>query len=194
MQTSQILEFLHSNPLSPEVIAKSQMPKSAGTDREMTSKVISAADRDVANRVPYTFSGYKKWMDPDGYPAIAPPWGTLNAIDLNTGSYLWRIPFGTYPELAAKGMADTGSENYGGPLVTASGLVFIGASIQDQLFHAYDARNGKLLWQDKLPFAGLATPITYSVNGRQYVAIAAGGGKDVPPGRRGGVLVVYGLQ
>ena len=133
-------------------------------------------------------------MDPEGYPAVAPPWGTLNAIDLSTGKYLWQIPFGTYPELEAKGMKDTGSENIGGPLVTAGGLVFIGASIQDDLFHAYDAHNGKLLWQDKLPFAGLATPATYEVSGRQYVAIAAGGGKDVPQDRRGGMLVVYSLD
>src|SRR5262249_10735921 len=74
----------------------------------------------------YRFTGYKKFLDPDGYPAIAPPWGTLNAIDLNTGEYVWKIPFGSYPELAARGMADTGSENYGGPIVTAGGLLFIG--------------------------------------------------------------------
>ena len=186
-QIAQILDFLHSDPLAPEAPGNSSA-------REMASKVETSAERDLANRLPYTFSGYRKWMDPDGYPAVAPPWGTLNAIDLNTGKYLWRIPLGTYPELVAKGMSSTGSENYGGPLVTAGGLVFIGATIHDELFHAYDAATGKLLWQDRLPFAGLATPITYEVAGRQYVAIAAGGGKDVPPARRGGVLVVYALE
>ena len=188
-QVDQVLGFLHSKPLAPDVDAKG-----AKVEREMVSKGESAASRDLANRLPYTFSGYKKWLDPDGYPAVAPPWGTLNAIDLNTGKYLWRIPFGTYPELVAKGETQTGSENYGGPLVTASGLVFIGATIHDELLHAYDAKTGKLLWQDKLPFAGLATPITYEVHGKQYLAIAAGGGKDVPAGRRGGMVVVYGLE
>lgn len=190
-QISELVSLLHTAPATaPETNAEAGRPAS----REMASTSSSSADRDAASRIPYTFSGYKKWLDPDGYPAVAPPWGTLNAIDLSTGRYLWKIPFGTYPELLARGGKDTGSENYGGPLVTASGLLFIGATIQDELFHAYDARTGKLLWQDKLPFAGLATPATYQVNGRQYVAIAAGGGKDVPRNRRGGTVVVYSLH
>jgi quinoprotein glucose dehydrogenase len=74
----------------------------------------------------YRFTGFKKFLDADGYPAIAPPWGTLNAINLNTGEYAWKVPLGEYPELAASGMKNTGSENYGGPIVTAGGVVFIG--------------------------------------------------------------------
>ena len=190
-QVSELLSFLHT---AAPAAAAPGAEGSRSASREMASNVNTASDRDLANRVPYTFSGYKKWMDPDGYPAVAPPWGTLNAIDLNTGKYLWRIPFGTYPELAAKGIKDSGSENYGGPLVTAGGLLFIGATIQDELFHAYDMHTGELLWSDHLPFAGLATPVSYEVNGEQYVAIAAGGGKDVPPDRRGGMLVVYALH
>jgi quinoprotein glucose dehydrogenase len=119
----------------------------------------------------YHFTGYKKFLDPDGYPAVAPPWGTLNAIDLNSGRYLWTIPLGEYPELAAQGQKNTGTENYGGPVVTAGGLVFIGATIYDKKLRAFDAATGELLWETVLPFAGTATPATYMVDGRQYVVI-----------------------
>jgi quinoprotein glucose dehydrogenase len=141
---------------------------------------------------PYRFTGYRRWLDPDGYPAIAMPWGTLNAIDLATGKYAWRIPFGQFPELAARGAPDTGSENYGGPLVTAGGLLFIGASIHDRRFRAYDKRVGKLLWEAALPYSADATPITYQVDGRQYVAIFASGGKE-RAGSGGGVYLAFAL-
>jgi quinoprotein glucose dehydrogenase len=140
----------------------------------------------------YRLTGYRRFLDPDGYPAIAPPWGTLNAIDLNTGEYKWKINLGEYPELAATGMKNTGSENYGGPVVTAGGLLFIGATNYDKKFRAFDKTTGKLLWETTLPFAGNATPITYSVDGRQYVVIAAGGGKD-PRSASGGVYVAFAL-
>jgi quinoprotein glucose dehydrogenase len=140
----------------------------------------------------YRLTGYRRFLDPDGYPAIAPPWGTLNAIDLNSGEYKWKINFGEYPELAAKGMKNTGSENYGGPIVTAGGLLFIGATNFDKKFHAFDKSTGELLWEATLPFAGNATPITYAVNGRQFIVIAAGGGKD-PKSGSGGVYVAFAL-
>lgn len=140
----------------------------------------------------YRFTGYKKFLDPEGYPAVAPPWGTLNAINLNTGEYLWKIPLGEYPELAAKGMKNTGAENYGGPIVTAGGLLFIGATNFDKKFRAFDKSTGELLWEAALPFAGNSTPATYEVNGRQFVVIAAGGGKD-PKSRSGGVYVAFAL-
>ena len=140
----------------------------------------------------YLFTGYRKFLDPDGYPAISPPWGTLNAIDLNTGKYLWKIPLGEYPALAAQGMKNTGSENYGGPIVTAGGLVFIGATVYDKKFRAFDSRTGQLLWETELPFSGVATPSTYSVDGKQYVVIAAAGGKD-PKSPAGGVYVAFAL-
>jgi len=140
----------------------------------------------------YHLTGYRKFLDPDGYPAVAPPWGTLNAIDLNTGEYVWKIPLGEYPELAAKGMKNTGTENYGGPLVTAGGLLFIGATNFDRKFRAFDKSTGELLWETTLPFAGNATPATYLVNGRQFVVIAAGGGKD-PRSASGGVYVAFSL-
>lgn len=139
----------------------------------------------------YEFTGYRKFLDVDGYPAIAPPWGTLNAIDLNTGKYLWQIPLGFYPALAQKGMTHTGSENYGGPIVTAGGLVFIGGTVYDRQMHAFDASTGKLLWHATLPYSGVATPATYMVEGRQYVVIAAGGGRDGKPS--GGVYVAFAL-
>ena len=125
---------------------------------------------------PYTHTGYNRFLDPEGYPAVKPPWGTLNAIDLNTGDYLWRVPLGEYPELMAKGIPPTGTENYGGPLVTAGGLVFIGAS-KDENFRAFDRKTGRELWRVKLPAAGYASPATYEIDGRQYIVIACGGGK-----------------
>ena len=125
---------------------------------------------------PFTHTGYNRFLDPDGYPAVKPPWGTLNAIDLNTGDYLWRVPLGELPELTAKGIPPTGTENYGGPLVTAGGLVFIGAS-KDEHFRAFDRKTGRELWKVKLPAGGYATPATYEVAGRQYIVIACGGGK-----------------
>jgi len=141
----------------------------------------------------YRFTGYKKFQDQDGYPAIAPPWGTLNAINLNTGDFVWKIPLGEYPELAAKGQGKTGTENYGGPIATAGGLVFIGATNFDRKFRAFDKATGELLWETSLPFSGNATPITYEVDGRQFVVIAAGGGKD-PRSASGGVYVAFALS
>jgi quinoprotein glucose dehydrogenase len=131
-------------------------------------------------------------MDPDGYPAVRPPWGTLNAIDLNTGDYAWTIPLGEHPDLAAKGVKNTGSENYGGPIVTAGGVVFIGATIHDRMFRAFDKATGTLLWSAPLPFSGNATPATYEADRRQFVVIAAGGGKSASGGS-GGVYVAFAL-
>ncbi len=131
---------------------------------------------DVLGTIPYTSTGYHRWLDTNGFPAIKPPWGTLNAIDLNTGEYKWIVPLGEWPELTAKGVPKTGTENYGGPVVTAGGLVFIAAS-RDEHIRAFDRKTGKELWKAPLPAAGYATPATYSVNGRQYVVIACGGGK-----------------
>ena len=164
VETSAILRFL-----GPPV---DSVPVSAANDK-----------RELAGNTPpssatpkYRFTGYRRFLDPDGYPAVSSPWGTLNAIDLNTGKYLWKIPLGNYPELAARGMANTGTENYGGPVVTAGGVLFIGATIFDRKLRAFDPKTGKLLWQGDLPFAGNATPATYMIDGKQYVVIAASGG------------------
>jgi len=150
------------------------------------------APADAQNDMPYKTIGFRRFLDPEDYPATAPPWGALSAIDLNTGKYLWKIPFGEYPELVAKGMDNTGSDNYGGPVVTAGGLLFIGATVFDQKFHAYDSQTGKLLWETELPFSGLATPATYMVNGKQYVVIAASGGQTSKK-PSGGVYIAFAL-
>ena len=145
----------------------------SGSDKTELAAPVRDAPSD--DRPAYRFTGYRKFLDPDGYPAVAPPWGTLSAIDLNTGSYLWRIPFGEYPSLADK---STGSENYGGPILTAGGVLFIGATLYDKKFRAFDPRNGKLLWETQLPYAGNATPITYKAGGRQYVLIQCDNARD----------------
>lgn len=129
-----------------------------------------------AARNPWTHTGYRRWLDSDGYPAVKPPWGTLNAIDLNTGEFVWKTTLGEFPELIEQGIPPTGTENYGGPIVTKGGLLFIGAS-KDEHFRAFDLSTGEELWKHKLPAGGYATPVTYEVEGRQYVLIAAGGGK-----------------
>jgi quinoprotein glucose dehydrogenase len=139
----------------------------------------------------YRSDGYNMFLAPDGYPAITPPWGTLNAIDLDKGEIRWKIPFGEIPALAAKGIKNTGSDNYGGPVVTASGLLFIGATNFDRKFHVYDKLTGKLLWETELPAAGNATPSIYEIGGREYVAIVCGGGKNGAPS--GGSIVAFAL-
>jgi quinoprotein glucose dehydrogenase len=145
--------------------------------------VYSGVDR-TANLSPqspapkFVPDGYNRFLDIDGYPAIQPPWGTLTAINMDTGKVAWKNPLGEYPELAAKGLTNTGTENYGGPIVTAGGLLFIAATSFDKKFRAFDKDTGKLLWESTLPAAGNATPSTYSVNGRQFVVIVAGGGKS----------------
>ncbi|MEO6378469.1 MAG: PQQ-binding-like beta-propeller repeat protein [Caulobacteraceae bacterium] len=146
----------------------------------------------LGQRSRYVFNGYRRWDDPEGYPASATPWGTLNAVDMNTGAYLWRVPFGEYPELTAKGFKDHGTESYGGPVVTASGLLFIGATIYDRKLRAYDSQTGKVLWETLLPFAGTATPAVYQAGGRQFVVIAASGARD-RQGPRGAAYVAYAL-
>jgi quinoprotein glucose dehydrogenase len=132
------------------------------------------------SEVPYQHTGYNRWYDRDGYPVSAPPWGTLTAIDLNTGRHRWQVPLGEYEELTRKGIAPTGTDNYGGPLVTGSGLLFIAAS-KDGRLRAFDKKTGKTLWQAALPTPGYATPATYSVGGTQYIVIACGGGKLKSP-------------
>ena len=139
----------------------------------------------------YRIDGETLFRDPDGYPPITPPWGTLNAIDLNAGTIRWKIPLGEYPELVAKGLKNTGSDNYGGPVVTAGGLLFIAATNFDKKFRAFDKATGKLLWETTLPAAGNATPATYMLDGKQYVVIVCGGGKNGAPS--GSSIVAFAL-
>ena len=164
----------NGNPPAPASRNESGLPKS-------TSK---------NNPPSYAFGGFRRWLDPEGFPAIKPPWGTLNAVDMNTGELKWKVVLGEYEQLTARGIPPTGTENYGGPLVTAGGLIFIGATA-DETFRAFDKENGKILWKTKLPFGGNATPSTYMIDGRQFVVISAGGGKSGRP--RGGMLVAFTL-
>jgi quinoprotein glucose dehydrogenase len=158
------------------------------TGEDVTARVEGKAS---PTDLKYATDGYNKFLDPDGYPAVQPPWGMLTAINLNTGEFAWRTPFGEFPELVAKGMPNTGSENYGGGIVTAGGLFFIAATNHDKKFRVYDKLTGKLLWETTLPASGNATPAMYQVNGKQYVVIAAGGGKSGAPS--GGSYVAFAL-
>jgi quinoprotein glucose dehydrogenase len=151
-------------------------------------KPATTPDHASAN-VDYVFQGYTKFLDPDGYPAVSTPWGTLNALNLNTGRYVWRIPFGEYPELHD---ATTGSENYGGGIVTKGGIFFIAATVYDNKVRAFDKLTGKLLWEDTMPTSSVATPSTYAVNGKQYFAVSSGGGKN-PKVKVGGGIIAYAL-
>lgn len=140
----------------------------------------------------YNFTGYNYFNDQNGYPAIKPPWGLLTAIDLNKGTFAWQVTLGEIPELVAKGIRNTGSENFGGTIVTAGGLVFIGGT-KDEKFHAFDSKTGKLLWEYALPAGGYATPATYQINGKQYVVIACGGGGKLRT-KTGDAYIAFALE
>jgi quinoprotein glucose dehydrogenase len=178
-----------------------RMPGFSGTlDNSAVNDLVNylLTGKDVADQVgtnpnylKYRSTGLQIFLDPDGYPPITPPWGTLNAIDLNKGVIRWKIPFGEYPKLAAQGVKNTGSDSYGGPVVTANGLLFIGATTYDKKFRAFDKRTGELLWETALPASGNATPSLYMVNGREYVVIACGGGKN--DAESGGTYVAFTL-
>jgi quinoprotein glucose dehydrogenase len=149
----------------------------------------SSLDTTTADR--YTIDGYPLFLDQNGVPAISPPWGTLNAVDLVSGDILWKVPLGEYPRLVAKGVRNTGSLNFGGAVATAGGLIFVAATA-DEKIRAFEKHSGRLLWEDQLPAGGYATPSIYMVGGRQYVVIAAGGsGKNAT--KSGDSIVAYAL-
>jgi quinoprotein glucose dehydrogenase len=144
-------------------------------DEQKKKFVVTGKEEDDPSRVPYTITGYNKFMSKEHYPAIKPPWGTLSAINLNTGKLVWRVPLGEDQYFKQKGIV-TGTENYGGPLVTASGLVFIAAT-PDSKLRAFDKSNGKIVWETTLPAPAFATPAMYEFAGKQYLVVACGGGK-----------------
>ncbi|MCW3109788.1 MAG: pyrroloquinoline quinone-dependent dehydrogenase, partial [Segetibacter sp.] len=149
-------------------ISAIQKDKNAGVKKDTTPTYLN-------------LTAYSQLQGTDGYSAIKPPWGTLNAINLNTGEYEWTIPVGNYPEIQKKGEPLTGTSSSPGPIVTAGGLAFLGGT-RDNKFFAFDKSNGKLLWQYTLPAIGSATPCTYVVKGKQYVALSVRGDKESPAG------------
>ncbi|WPP49726.1 outer membrane protein assembly factor BamB family protein [Catalinimonas niigatensis] len=149
--------------------------KTETSDAQHAAPEITKAGKGVFPYIPpFLNNGNIQFRDQDNYPAIKPPWGTLNAIDLNIGEYLWQVPLGEYPELAQQGIPTTGTENHGGPIVTAGGLLFIAATY-DEKIRAFDKKTGEIVWEYALPAGGFATPITYRVDGKQFLVIAAGG-------------------
>ncbi len=153
------------------------------SQEEVKSIVDFLADNEVedhrvvsSNEIRYSVAGFGRFLDERGLPIVKPPWGTLNALDLNTGDYLWKVPLGNVDDMKDPEHPVTGTENYGGPIVTAGGLIFISAT-KDEKIRAFHSRTGEQLWEATLPAGGYATPATYEVNGRQYIVIACGGGK-----------------
>jgi quinoprotein glucose dehydrogenase len=161
------------------------------TEFLVTGKPPARVPRQVPTFLKYRNTTFDIFLDHEGYPGVKPPWGTLNAIDLNTGDTKWSIPFGEYPRLVAQGLKNTGSDNYGGAIVTANGLLIIAATTYDNRIRAFDKTSGRLLWEGQLPAAGNTTPSTYMVNGKQYIVIACGGGKNGAPS--GGTYVAFAL-
>ncbi len=173
------------------------MPNLSEQEIQGIAKFLHGLEENVDHRVedagdmPYAIVGFGRFKDNRGFPVMKPPWGTLNAIDLNTGEYLWKVPLGHEESLNDPEYPVSGTENYGGPVITAGGILFIGAT-KDEKFRAFSAENGSLLWEYNLPAGGYATPATYMVNGKQYVVIACGGGKMGTPS--GDVYMAYALQ
>jgi len=168
--------LLNTTEQEPKLASNKPGGSEASNAKEPVTSGNTPETRDLQDEVPYTMTGYNRFLDKDGYPGIKPPWGTLNAVDLNSGKLLWKVPLGEYEALTKRGIPPTGTENYGGPLVTKGGLVFIAAT-QDAKIRAFDKKTGKVLWQADLPVPGYATPAAYAVAGRQYIVIACGGGK-----------------
>ena len=162
--------FTHLSERERDAIARYVLDLQERTQEEKEG--IFERDPDIL----YSNTGYNRFLTPDGYPAVQPPWGTLSAIDLNKGEILWQVPLGEFEELKKQGIAPTGTENYGGSFVTAGGLVFVAAS-RDEKIRAFDKDTGNILWEYQLPAGGYATPSTYEIGGKQYIVIACGGGK-----------------
>jgi quinoprotein glucose dehydrogenase len=162
--------FSHLGEKERDAISRYVLDLQERTDEE--KKGIFERDPDIL----FSNTGYNRFLTPEGYPAVEPPWGTLNAIDLNKGEIKWQVPLGEFKELKEKGIAATGTENYGGVVATLGGIVFVAAS-RDEKIRAFDKSNGEVLWEHPLPAGGYATPAVYEVEGKQFLVIACGGGK-----------------
>jgi len=169
----RMMPFAHLNSHELEAVVEYVFAASRG---EATPAQTTAAGSEQETETAYVFAGYNDFLDQRYYPAVKPPWGTLTAIDLASGKRRWQIPLGEYEELTREGIAPTGTRNYGGPVVTAGGLLIIAAT-SDAKLRIFDKSNGELLWQYQLPAAGFATPATYDIDGRQFIVITCSGGK-----------------
>ena len=163
--------FLYLPEIDKEAIASYVLSINNDKSRKYTSKMTAI---DSFRVLPYEISGYNKFYTKTGAPGLSPPWGVLNAVDLNSGDYVWKNVLGENQFPGAP--SNTGCENYGGPIVTKGGLLCVGAT-KDGMFRIFNKRTGKLLWQTQLPAAAFSTPATYEVDGKQYIVIACGGGK-----------------
>lgn len=187
------LEFRYKNIEEVKSIIKNgrnAMPGNEGySDEELTliakflMSIPAEGNEAVRNGPVYQTDRFERFLDQEGYPATRPPWGTMNAVSLKTGKIAWQVPLGEYPELTARGIPTTGTENFGGPVVTKGGLVFIAATM-DEKIRAFDKITGKILWEYQLPAGGYTTPSTYMVDGSQYLVIPCGGGGK--PGTKSG--------
>ncbi|NOS72284.1 MAG: PQQ-binding-like beta-propeller repeat protein [Verrucomicrobia bacterium] len=173
--TNQIRTGRNGMPAVPEAQLSEQDLK-ALLDYVMLRDRPMPAKTAPPERPVYSFTGYPRFVDHEGYPANKPPWGTLNCLDLNSGKLLWKVPLGEFPALTAQGVPKTGTENYGGAIVTAGGLVFCAGTI-DSKIRAFDKVTGEEVWSAKLPWVGNAPPATYQIDGRQYIVIASTGSK-----------------
>jgi glucose dehydrogenase len=170
----------------------SEADLSAVTDYLLLRDRTTPTTNEKSERPHYSFTGYPRFLDNEGYPASKPPWGTLVCLDLNTGKLLWKVPLGEYPALAAEGIPKTGTENYGGAIVTAGGLLFCSGT-RDAKIRAFDKETGAELWSGKLPWVGSAPPTTYSIKGRQFVVIASTGNKLGQQNEYGDAYVAFAL-
>jgi quinoprotein glucose dehydrogenase len=187
--TNQVRTGKYAMPAIPENVV-SEADLKALLDYLMLRDRPMPSTKAPTERPVYSFTGYPRFFDQDGYPANKPPWGTLNCLDLNTGKLLWKVPLGEHSELTAQGVPKTGTENYGGAIVTAGGLVFC-AGTRDRKIRAFDKDTGAELWSATLPWVGNAPPATYQVDGRQFIVIAATGSKL--ESQRGDAYVAFAL-
>ena len=165
----RMMPFGHLSRHERDAVVDYLFALSAG---ELEPAIDDATEKETV----HVFAGYRDFVDAEYYPAIKPPWGTLTAIDFVSGKIRWQIPLGEYAALTERGIAPTGTRNFGGPVVTAGGLLIIAAT-SDEKLRIFDKRDGRLLWEYKLPAGGYATPATYAIDGRQYIVITASGGK-----------------
>lgn len=168
--------FDHISEENRKILVNYLLDQSAeeGDKQEMESKDAPLSPR-------YFMNGYKKLVTKEGLYGSNPPWGLLTAIDMNTGKKKWQVTLGEIDSLSAQGFEPTGTENYGGPVATAGGILFIAAT-KDEKIRAFDKETGEILWEAKLPASGHATPAVYEIDGKQFLVIACGGGKGTKSG------------